>query len=152
MSRDIAYMNKPIRRHEMSDLSLEVANEINKDEVRVVDPNTGGAKGVKDTRLDLIPPEALEEIAKVYGFGAKKYEENNYLKGYKWRYSFGAMLRHAFAWARGEDIDPETGLHHLAHCAWHCIALMTFQKNGLGTDDRIFQFVKEQKRDMNGTS
>jgi hypothetical protein len=118
-------------------------------EVRIVDPKTGGEKGVKDTRFDLLPPEALEEIAKVYGFGAKKYDDNNWAKGYSWRLSFGAMMRHAWAWFRGEDYDPETGLHHMAHVAWHCLTIMTFQKENLGTDDRLFRFIKEQKVEQN---
>jgi hypothetical protein len=108
-----------------------------REEVRVTDPNTGGQKGVKPERMDLIPPECLRALGRVYGFGAEKYEDFNYLKGYSWRLSVGAMQRHITAWQMGETLDPESGQPHLAHAAWHCFTLMMFETHGLGTDDRI---------------
>lgn len=105
-------------------------------EVVVTDPKTGGKKGQKDERFDLLPFDALEEVARVYGMGAKKYEPDNWLKGYSWRLSLGALLRHVGRWAIGEDRDLESGLHHLAHAAWHCLTLITFDRRRLGTDDR----------------
>lgn len=106
-------------------------------EVRVTDPNTGGQKGVKPERFDLFPFDALEEVARAYGYGAGKYEEeDNWLRGYSWRLSLGALCRHIARFACGEDRDPETGCLHLAHAAWHCLTLVTFHLRGLGTDDR----------------
>ena len=64
----------------------------------------------------LLPPFALEETVKVLTFGAQKYERDNWQKvpdskrGY-----FDALQRHIWAWKQGEQIDPESGLHHLAH-------------------------------------
>jgi hypothetical protein len=98
---------------------------------------SGGSKGSKNSRLDLIPAEPLDELSRVYGMGAEKYSDVNYLRGYNYRLSLGAMLRHIQAWNLGEDYDEESGLHHLAHAAWHCNTLMMFQWNGLGNDDRI---------------
>lgn len=106
---------------------------------------TGGEKGVKPERLDLVPPLFLEELGRVFGEGAKKYSDNNYLKGYEYRKSLGAMLRHIMRWSAGEDIDPETKCHHLAHAAWHCSTLFTFQGEGLGEDDRLFHTIKENR-------
>lgn len=114
-------------------------------ETRVVDPETGGAKGRKDERFDLFPFDALEEVALVYGFGAKKYDDNNWLKGYAWRLSLGALLRHVARWACGEDNDQETGLSHMAHAAWHCLTLITFAKRKLGKDDRAPSFVRPRE-------
>ena len=105
-------------------------------EVRGRDPNTGGEKGVKDDRQDLIPSHPIGELGRVYGYGAKKYTPDNWRKGYNWRWSAGALLRHFHAWNRGETLDPETGLHHLAHAMWHCVTLQEFERLGLGTDDR----------------
>lgn len=113
------------------------------DEVRMTDPMTGGMKGVKDARYDLIPSECLEELANVYGKGALKYSDHNWTKGYKWGYSFGAMMRHAWAFWRGENNDKESGLPHLAHAAWHCMTLMWYSKHGKGTDDRLTHNQKE---------
>jgi hypothetical protein len=114
-------------------------------ERRVTDAKTGGQKGVKPERFDLIPVEPLEEIARVYGYGTIKYAEDNWRKGYSWRLNFGAMMRHAWAFWRGEDKDPESGLHHLAHVAWHCLTLMWFQKYKSELDDRPFKFEAENE-------
>ena len=105
-------------------------------EVRIVDPKTGGMKGQKPERYDLLPADAMDEVTRVYGFGASKYDDHNWLKGYAWGLSLGALIRHVFAFMRGEDRDPESGLYHLAHATFHCLALMTFAMRGLGTDDR----------------
>jgi hypothetical protein len=102
----------------------------------LVDPITGGQKGVSPDRYDLIPPRALEYLALVYGHGTVKYADRNWEKGYKWGWSFRALLKHALAPMRGEWLDPESGLPHLAHCAWHCMTLMTFYDSEIGTDDR----------------
>lgn len=125
-------LNKPV----LAWPGLRLVDARATDEVRVTDPDTGGQKGYKPERYDLIPFEAVDEIARVYGMGAEKYEAHNYLKGYVWSLSLGAMLRHVTSWAKGEDTDPESGLSHLAHAAWHCLALMMFQRHELGTDDR----------------
>jgi nucleoside 2-deoxyribosyltransferase len=97
-------------------------------EVRVTDPTTGGQKGMKMERFDLIPVEPLEELARVYGRGAMKYADDNWRRGYDWKLSFGALMRHAWAFWRGESIDAETGRHHLACAAWHCFTLMWFER------------------------
>lgn len=69
-------------------------------------------------RLDLLPWDALEPVARVLQFGAKKYDDDNWRKvpDQRRRY-FAAALRHLSAWKRGEKIDPESGLPHLAHAA-----------------------------------
>jgi hypothetical protein len=87
-------------------------------------------------RLDLLPTEALEEIAKVLTFGAKKYNDNNWRAGFKWTRVLGALLRHLFAWSRGEDLDPETGLSHMAHAGCNVLFLLTFVLTESGVDDR----------------
>lgn len=105
-------------------------------EVRVTDALTGGEKGSKPERYDLIPPGAMDEVARVYGYGASKYASRNWEKGYDWGLSLAALHRHVKAFERGEDIDRESGCHHLAHAAFHCLALVTYQAFGLGTDTR----------------
>ena len=87
-------------------------------------------------RYDLIPPEFLEAVAQVLAFGATKYGERNWEKGMTWGRPFAAMMRHLWAWWRGEKADPETGFSHLWHAAC-CIAfLIAFEERGKGTDDR----------------
>ena len=96
------------------------------DELRVTNPLTGGQKGSKQAQLFDAPPEALLELAKVYGHGAEKYSHHNYRKGYNWSLSYNALFRHLLASINGEDIDPESGLPHMAHSIWHCLTLTQF--------------------------
>lgn len=105
------------------------------EEVRITDPSTGGQKGSKLARFDLIPQDALWEVAEVYGRGAQKYADRNWEKGYKWGLSVAAMLRHLSLRLRGEVYDQETGARHMAQVVWHGLALLTFELRGLGTDD-----------------
>ena len=66
-------------------------------------------------RLELLVPEAIEEEAKVWTFGAEKYGEFNWQKGMSLLTIIASLLRHSFAILRGEDIDKESGFLHAAH-------------------------------------
>jgi hypothetical protein len=108
------------------------------EEVRVTSA-TGGQKGKKLAQLGSLDPQSLLTVAEVSGFGAQKYARYNYLKGYDWSLSFDALQRHLLAFWSGQDTDPESGLPHLGHAAWHALALLSFSSRGLGTDDRFKQ-------------
>jgi len=90
----------------------------------------------KKNRVELLSTDAMEDIAEVLTFGAKKYAAHNWRKGFKWSRLIGAAMRHLFAWSRGEDKDPETGLSHLAHCGCCIMFLLEHEKRNLGEDDR----------------
>ena len=70
----------------------------------------------KKPKMNLLPPKAIVEVAKVLTFGAQKYGAENWkeLEDLQNRYLAGA-LRHIFAHMDGEQLDPETGLSHMAH-------------------------------------
>lgn len=101
------------------------------------DPDTGAKKEIKQAQLGAIDPKALLLLAEAAGYGAGKYEQYNYLKGYPWSLSFNAMMRHALAFWNGEDLDPESGLPHMVHAAWHGLAMTSFLTRGIGEDDRF---------------
>lgn len=97
-------------------------------------------------RYELIPPEAVDALARVLTYGAAKYEARNWEKGMKWGRVFGAAMRHLWAWWGGAgqtrqnfafgEIDPETGFSHLWH-ALCCIAfLVAYEARKIGDDDR----------------
>lgn len=104
-------------------------------EVRVTSA-TGGQKGRKQAQLGAIDPAALGVVAEVAGYGTEKYDRYNFLKGYDWSLSYDALQRHLLAFWGGQDNDPESGLPHLGHAAWHCLALIAFTQRHVGTDDR----------------
>jgi dATP/dGTP diphosphohydrolase len=106
------------------------------EEVRVTDPHTGGQKGIKPEAYSLVPVWPQAEIARTYGKGAEKYESENWRRGYAWSHSISSLLGHINLWRSGESWDKETGLHHLAHAAFHLNTLMEFERLSLGTDDR----------------
>ena len=98
-------------------------------------PQPSGHKGVKRARFDLLPPDALWTVAELYGKGAEKYAERNWERGYEWSKSCGAIGRHWAAILAGEFVDPETGLPHAASICFHALALIAFEKRGVGVND-----------------
>lgn len=109
--------------------------KLSREETIITDATTGGKKASKLARFGLIPWEFLWALAEHYGRGARKYDDNNWLKGYDWSLSYDALERHLQLWRSGERDDPETGSHHLICVAWHACAMFIFQVRGLGTDN-----------------
>jgi len=102
--------------------------------------STGGEKGTKPERYDLIPIDAMAAVARLYGVGAKKYAEHNWRRGYEWSKSYAALQRHANAFWNGEDYDPEFTdfpSPHLAGVIFHALALITFMQEQPEFDDRF---------------
>jgi len=112
--------------------------ERNEEEEEQMGQKTAARFGAKKIRHDLMPPWSIDQIAQVYTYGTIKYDDDNWWKGLMWKKDvFGCILRHVWKWFRGEVNDDESGLHHLAHAAWNCIALMEYERNGIGIDDRV---------------
>ncbi|MFN3914746.1 MAG: dATP/dGTP diphosphohydrolase domain-containing protein [Aquabacterium sp.] len=82
-------------------------------------------------QYSLLPEGALEETVDVLTIGAMKYAPGNWksVPNARTRY-FDAGLRHAWAWFHGEQRDPETGKHHLAHACACFMFLMWFDLKG----------------------
>ena len=112
-------------------------------EIRSVS-STGGEKGVKPARYSLLPVEALEQVAELYARGAEKYAEHNWRLGYDWSKSYDSLMRHANAFWRGEDIDEEMGLPHMAAVAFHSLTLLTFMVEHPEFDDRFKREIIEK--------
>lgn len=121
-----------------------------KKEVRTTS-STGGQKGVKEAQYSLIPIAPLEELAVLFGRGARKYDVHQWRKGYELSKGFDAMVRHQNAFWSGLDFDvcsndpggcqqvdsqgepfvppgPDTcynhtGAHHLIAVAWHAFVM-----------------------------
>jgi len=90
----------------------------------------GGMKTDNDKlRWDLLPFDVIEEIVDIMTYGAKKYEPNNWKKVEMWRYK-AALLRHIVAWWLGEDLDKESGRHHLSHALCNLVFIRWKTKQG----------------------
>lgn len=93
------------------------------------------------TNWGLMPFEAVEEINKVLEFGAQKYAAHNWCTGSGFKYSrvLNSLLRHVFAFMRGEDCDPESGLSHMAHAGCNVLFILYYlkHKDKYVNDDRF---------------
>jgi len=99
-------------------------------------------------RFSLVPMECLEEVAKVFTFGAKKYGDFN------WRTDLGtsrhhemrrrfldAAFRHLVAGAiepiddhwLTEGIDEDSGVHHFVHAMVNLMFLYTYDTHNPNT-------------------
>jgi len=76
-------------------------------------------------------PNSLEGVARWCNYGAEKYNESveimnwSKVKNPVSRYR-KALLRHLFAWFKGEFIDKESGLPHMTACIWNLLVLTEF--------------------------
>jgi hypothetical protein len=86
--------------------------------------------------LSLIDRHAIEQIGLVLAFGAKKYAAHNWRGGIEYSRLIDAALRHLYAFADGEDTDPESGLSHIAHAGCCVVFLLGMIHARPDMDDR----------------
>lgn len=72
-----------------------------------------------------LSPHFIEEMMKVMTSANKKYPYLNYSKKQDVRTASDSLMRHFLAFQKGEDLDQESGQHHLAHVATN--AMIIFQ-------------------------
>ena len=84
-------------------------------------------------KWECVPLEEVEECARVMTYGSIKYQENpnnpNWIKvkdGFN-RY-FAALMRHLVEVRKGNYIDKESGLRHMAHAIFNVMALSHFTR------------------------
>lgn len=129
-----------------------------------VTSSTGGQKGSKIERYDLIPTMPLRALAVHFGKGARKYADGQWRKGYPWSLSISALMRHLEEFREGRDYDVcsndpvgckftdndgnpyepteadtcynHTGSHHLDAVMWQAFVLREFVEVHPEHDDR----------------
>ena len=85
-----------------------------------------GPAGAIKPQLQIIPPGHRDrEVARALSLGSAKYGPWN------WRHNkvelmtyLGSMQRHIAAMIDGQDLDPESGAHHLGHVASGCAIVL----------------------------
>lgn len=91
----------------------------------------------KKLMLDLIPPEAIDALGEVLTYGESKYGRYNWSKGIVYSRLFAAIMRHLWAYWKGENLDSESGISHLKHAFCNIAFLITYTERGIeGLDDR----------------
>lgn len=132
------------RVHACPDLDQELPDEFERDalvslqeHLMPVEPPPEAVKhDTAKLRYDLLPPDAIAELVRVYTIGATKYGDRNWENGMDWHRVYAALQRHAHRWWGGERNDPEDGQHHLSSVAWCALALLAYELRGVGRDDR----------------
>lgn len=100
-------------------------------------PMSGRKDDADKLRYDLLPPDALEGVVRIFTYGAGKYADRNWEGGIAYGRLFAAVMRHLWSWWRGKDVDEESGLSHLDHAMCGVMMLSAFEKRGkAGLDDR----------------
>ncbi|MCA9333639.1 hypothetical protein KC963_01195 [Candidatus Saccharibacteria bacterium] len=69
--------------------------------------------------LDL--PNATAELCRIFQNGAKKYDLDNWKKGFSTRELLNSALRHQMDFAKGDILDKEGDTHTLVHAAWNLL-------------------------------
>ena len=86
----------------------------------------------KKLRWDLLPYAEVEDVVKILTHGAKKYGDENWKLVSKGRGRYlAAAMRHIVAWKKGEIVDRDTGVSHLAHAVCCLLFLMWIDKKPL---------------------
>lgn len=100
-------------------------------------PNPKDALAVSRLPMHLVPDTLEAYAALAFAEGAAKYG------AYNWRVSEvrasvyrGALLRHFAKWGNGEDVDPKTGVPHLASVVACAGILLDAKLCGKLIDDR----------------
>ena len=96
-------------------------------------------------RLDLVFPSIIEEIGFIRTYGVKKYKDPDNWKRIddaKQRYTAAAM-RHFEAWRKGEKLDPESGLRHLAHAACNLMFLIELEREEEATKEYVTDVIPD---------
>jgi hypothetical protein len=96
-------------------------------------------------RYDLLDPYAIQELVRVFTFGAKKYADHNWKKGMKWSKILASLKRHIAEFEMGTEIDPESKCHHMALAAWNALALVTYSQIYPQGDDRPHAYLNYPK-------
>ena len=101
------------------------------------DTNPKAAYGDRKSPFTTVPLGPLAEVGLAMLEGARKYGRHNYrVAGVRASTYIDASFRHLAAWWEGEDIDPDSGLSHIAKAAACMMVLRDAMLNAKLNDDR----------------
>jgi hypothetical protein len=106
---------------------------------------------VKKPRLYTnVPGNVLREVSVGMMEGSMKYGRHNYrVAGVRAGIYIDATIGHILDYWEGQDIDPDSGLHHITKAIASLIVLRDAQMRGLCNDDRPpVSMVETDKADM----
>lgn len=101
------------------------------------DDNPKTVYGEAKFRISDTPINSIRLLGLVHNNGAEKYGTLNWRKHtVSASVYYNAAWRHMAAWYEGDDLDPESGLPHLAHVMACMSIILDAEKFGKLNDDR----------------
>lgn len=99
--------------------------------------NPKDSVGIKKTPMSTVPTGVMMEVGVAMLEGALKYGRHNYRSiGVRSSVYYDAAIRHLASWWEGEDIDPDSGLSHIAKAIASLVVLRDSMMQGNLNDDR----------------
>jgi len=123
---EFTFMDQETKRRSMGTGSLESEEK-----------GSGARDNTGKPSLSLIPLHLLAGTTRVLMAGCLKYKSWNWAKGMAWSVCVDCFLRHFTKWWYcGEDIDSESGEHHLDHMICNLLFLKHYTLTYKEGDDR----------------
>lgn len=98
---------------------------------------SGARKSSGKVNWSMAPMHLLAGMTRVLMSGTIKYNPWNWAKGMPWSECFSCTIRHLFKWwFLGEELDEETGEHHLDHVLCNVMFLRHYVMTYKDGDDR----------------
>ncbi len=98
-------------------------------------------EGLKKAPLHCIPCGPLYELGLAMFEGSRKYGRHNYRAvGVRASVYYDASIGHIIDWWEGEDIDPESGVHHLIKAMACLLVVRDSMLMGNFNDDRPLKY------------
>lgn len=106
--------------------------------------NPKDAVGTGKAPLSTVSAPVIAEVGVAMLEGARKYGRHNYRAiGVRASVYYDAAMRHLMAWWEGQNIDPDSGLHHIGKALASLMVLRDAQMNAKCVDDRPPPFIAE---------
>lgn len=101
------------------------------------DTNPKDAVGIRKAPFSTMSAPVLAEVGLAMLEGARKYGRHNYrVSGVRYSVYYDAAIRHLTSWWEGEDLDPDSGLHHLVKAIACLLVMRDSIRIGNAVDDR----------------
>ncbi len=103
--------------------------------------NPKDALGIKKVPMHVVPTKPILEVALAMMEGGRKYGSHNYREmGVRSSTYYDAIMRHTMSWWEGEDIDPDSGIHHLIKAMASILVVRDAMHMDLCEDDRPINY------------
>jgi hypothetical protein len=121
---------------ENNSIKNEIAKEVDDFEKALIERDQALRYNQGKLSWSMVDFDSLEGLVRVLEYGAKKYSKDNWKKGMPVTQVSESLMRHLFAFLKGEDIDPESGCRHISHVMCNTMFLEYILREKPHYDDR----------------